>query len=123
MSREMQSLLLKLFPENPMAPALQKGAQGLLEATDFISQRQFERTALYNEIMRPNGVRYHLLIPLQTARTHRRDQRKSSLAIFRGRNETTAAFHSPSCARPRRRSDNHKTPNSGVGCAVRGTPV
>ena len=65
MSREMQSLLLKLFPENPMAPALQKGAQGLLEATDFISQRQFERTALYNEIMRPNGVRYHLLIPLK----------------------------------------------------------
>jgi DNA-binding CsgD family transcriptional regulator len=65
MSREMQSLFLKLFPENPMAPALQKGAQGLLEATDFISQRQFERTALYNEIMRPNGVRYHLLIPLK----------------------------------------------------------
>jgi len=39
--------------------------QGLLAITDFTTQRQFERTRLYNEIMRPNRVRYELLIPLE----------------------------------------------------------
>jgi len=64
-SKEMQSLLLLLLPENPVAPALRNGARGLLGITDFVTQRDFERTALYNEIMRPNDVRYQLLIPLE----------------------------------------------------------
>jgi DNA-binding CsgD family transcriptional regulator len=64
-SQEMQSLLLLLFPENPAAPALRNGARGLLRVTDFVTQREFERTALYNEIMRPNDVRYQLFIPLE----------------------------------------------------------
>jgi hypothetical protein len=63
-SQEMQSLLLQLLPENPAAPGLRDGARGLLRVTDFVTQREFERTALYNEIMRPNDVRYQLLIPL-----------------------------------------------------------
>jgi hypothetical protein len=61
-SKQMQSLLLLLLPENPAAPALRTGARGLLRVTDFVTQRDFERTALYNEIMRPNDVRYQLLI-------------------------------------------------------------
>jgi DNA-binding CsgD family transcriptional regulator len=64
MSQEMQSVFLELLPENPAAPALRDGARGLLRVTDFVTQREFERTALYNEIMRPNDVRYQLLIPL-----------------------------------------------------------
>jgi DNA-binding CsgD family transcriptional regulator len=62
--QEMQSLLLFLFPENPAAPALRNGARGVLNINDFVTQREFERTALYNEIMRPIGVRYQLLVPL-----------------------------------------------------------
>jgi hypothetical protein len=62
--QEMQSLLLLLFPENPAAPALRKGARGVLNINDFVTQREFERTALYNEIMRPIDVRYQLLVPL-----------------------------------------------------------
>ena len=65
MSQEMRSLLLQLLPENPAAPALRAGARGLLRVTDFVTQREFERTALYNEIMRPNDIRYQLLIPLE----------------------------------------------------------
>jgi DNA-binding CsgD family transcriptional regulator len=64
MSQEMQSVFLQLFPGNPAAPALRNGARGLLRVTDFVTQREFERTALYNEIMRPNDVRFQLLIPL-----------------------------------------------------------
>jgi DNA-binding CsgD family transcriptional regulator len=65
MSQEVQSLFLQLLPENPAAPALRDGARSLLRVTDFVTQREFERTALYNEIMRPNDVRYQLLIPLE----------------------------------------------------------
>ena len=64
-SQEMQSLLLKLLPDNPAAPALRKGVRGVLNINDFVTQREFERTALYNEIMRPIGIRYELLVPLE----------------------------------------------------------
>lgn len=64
-SQEMQSLLLKLLPGNPAAPALRKGVRGVLNINDFVTQREFERTALYNEIMRPIDVRYELLVPLE----------------------------------------------------------
>ena len=64
-SQEMQSLLLKLLPENPAAPALRRGARGVLSLNDFVTQREFERTALYNEIMRPINVRFQLLVPLE----------------------------------------------------------
>ncbi len=64
-SQEMQSLLLQLFPENPAAPALRRGARGVLSINDFVTQREFERTTLYNEIMRPIDVRYQLLVPLE----------------------------------------------------------
>ena len=64
-SQEMQSLLLQLFPENPAAPALRRGARRILSINDFVTQREFERTALYNQIMRPLDVRYQLLVPLE----------------------------------------------------------
>ena len=51
--------------ENPVLPAIRDGAEGLLAITDFVTQRQFERTAFYNELMRPNNVRYEVLIPLK----------------------------------------------------------
>jgi DNA-binding CsgD family transcriptional regulator len=64
-SQEMQSLILLLLPENPAAPALRSGARGVLSPTDFVTRREFERTALYNEILRPIDVRYQLLVPLE----------------------------------------------------------
>ena len=51
MSQEMRSLLLQLLPENPVRHQHSRdGARGLLRVTDFVTQREFERTALYNEI-------------------------------------------------------------------------
>ena len=96
-SQEMQSLLLKLLPENPAAPALRRGARGVLSLNDFVTQREFERTALYNEIMRPINVRFQLLVPLECGLC-RRCERKSSFAFLsRGDQEAALVFPS-SCS-------------------------
>ena len=64
-SQEWQLLLLQLFPQNPVAPGLRKGARGVLSINEFVTQREFERTALFNEIMRPIDVRFQLFVPLE----------------------------------------------------------
>lgn len=51
--------------EHAIYHALQKGAQGALRLSDFQSQRQLRRTALYHEIFRPLGVRYEIVLPLR----------------------------------------------------------
>ena len=60
-----QSLLLRLIPQNPMLPAISHGARGLMTITDFVTQREFERTALYNEVWRPYKLRFEWAIPLE----------------------------------------------------------
>ncbi len=64
-TQEQQSILLKLIPQNPMLPAISHGARGLMTITDFVTQREFERTALYNEVWRPYNVRFEWAIPLE----------------------------------------------------------
>jgi hypothetical protein len=63
-TQEQQSLLLKLIPQNPMLPAIGHGTRGLMTITDFVTQREFERTALYNEVWRPYNLRFEWAIPL-----------------------------------------------------------
>ena len=64
-TQEQQSLLVKLIPQNPMLPAVAHGARGLMTITDFVTQREFERTGLYNEVWRPYNIRYEWAIPLE----------------------------------------------------------
>jgi DNA-binding NarL/FixJ family response regulator len=37
----------------------------VLSINEFVTQREFERTALFNEIMRPIDVRFQLFLPLE----------------------------------------------------------
>ena len=64
-TQEQQSLLVKLIPQNPMLPAISHGARGLMTITDFVTQREFERTGLYNEVWRPYNIRFEWAIPLE----------------------------------------------------------
>lgn len=64
-TQEQQSLLVKLIPQNPMLPAVAHGARGLMTITDFVTQREFERTGLYNEVWRPYNIRFEWAIPLE----------------------------------------------------------
>jgi DNA-binding CsgD family transcriptional regulator len=64
-TQEQQSLLVKLIPQNPMLPAVSHGARGLMTITDFVTQREFERTGLYNEVWRPYNIRFEWAIPLE----------------------------------------------------------
>ena len=64
-TQEQQSLLLKLIPQNPMLPAVAHGSRGLMTITDFVTQREFERTGLYNEVWRPYNIRFEWAIPLE----------------------------------------------------------
>ena len=64
-TQEQQSLLLKLIPQNPMLPAISQGARGWMTITDIVTQREFERTGLYNEVWRPYNLRFEWAIPLE----------------------------------------------------------
>ncbi len=64
-TQEQQSLLVKLIPQNPLLPAVSHGARGLMTITDFVTQREFERTGLYNEVWRPYNIRFEWAIPLE----------------------------------------------------------
>jgi DNA-binding CsgD family transcriptional regulator len=46
--------------ELPLYSAYRRGAGSAAKISDYLSPRQFERTAIYNEFYRPLGVRHHM---------------------------------------------------------------
>ena len=57
--------LKELVPvEHPCFPAVMAGHKGLTKISDFLSERQLARTSLYNDILKPMGVRHQLVLPL-----------------------------------------------------------
>ncbi len=50
--------------ENPCYPAIMNGARDVLVISDFLSDRQLRRTAFFNDVLKPIGTRYQLVIPL-----------------------------------------------------------
>lgn len=49
--------------ENPL-PAAHQTCAGALKISDFLSQRQFRRLALYSELFKPGGVNYQMSVVL-----------------------------------------------------------
>jgi DNA-binding CsgD family transcriptional regulator len=63
-SDELKNRILELVPTNPAIPLVLRGAKGAIRITDCISQRQFEQTALYEDIFVPLGIRYQTVVTL-----------------------------------------------------------
>jgi DNA-binding CsgD family transcriptional regulator len=60
---DFQAVFDRYGHENPLPAAHQKHA-GALKISDFLSERQFRRSSLYNELFRPAGVHYQMSIVL-----------------------------------------------------------
>ena len=46
--------------ESPLLKAYERGKGSAVKYSDFLTQRQFRRTALYNEFFRPLGIEYRI---------------------------------------------------------------
>jgi DNA-binding CsgD family transcriptional regulator len=64
-SAEWRDRLRDLVPlEHPAFPAVLAGARQALQISDFVTQRQFQRTALFHDVFRPLAARHQILLPL-----------------------------------------------------------
>lgn len=60
------ALVREFIGQNPVVPHLQRGGQEVvLQPTDFVTQRQFRRTGLYQECFRPLGIEYQIDVALK----------------------------------------------------------
>ncbi len=62
---EWRARIIELLPTHPTLPHLTKDPSAIVAISDCITQRQFKRTALYNDVMKPMGVAHQLVVGLQ----------------------------------------------------------
>jgi len=56
----------ELIPaEHPIYAAILNGAQGALRLSDFMTMRELRRTAFFNEIFKPLGVRHEIVLSVR----------------------------------------------------------
>jgi hypothetical protein len=63
-SEEIKKRILELMPTHPVIPAYKEGLRGAIRMTDCITQRQFQDTPLWREILLPVGLRYQTVVTL-----------------------------------------------------------
>jgi DNA-binding CsgD family transcriptional regulator len=54
----------QVMPTHPLIPVAAAGARGALQITDYMSHRQFRETPIYNECLRPYGLKHQIVIPV-----------------------------------------------------------
>lgn len=57
--------LQELVPiEHPVFPVILAGGRAALQISDFLTEREFRLTSLYQDVFRPLGVRHQIVLPL-----------------------------------------------------------
>jgi GAF domain-containing protein len=62
---QIKKRILELMASHPAMPTYKAGRRGVIPVTDCISQRQFQKTPHYQEILRPVGLEYQVVITLE----------------------------------------------------------
>ena len=67
-TKEQKLRLVELMPTHPVVPAYKAGRRGAIPVTDCMSQRQFEETPQYRDVLLPAGLRYQTILTLDAPR-------------------------------------------------------